>query len=809
MSLYESLSRVLAPFASRLNGLLTGYDGTTYSSPAEAVRTQISDLHVLIGDVPGAAIQASAVAYNDSNVAAELDGVNGRLGDLKSDLNQSSIDHSALIANEYIKHADGTIGGNASWMKRTDYMGVAPGSAIFLSLGSNPGTISDIIGLAFYDKNKRFVSGIDYTSLPIRANVPSTAYYIRFSIPVASLFDCYYDNTVDLSTVQSDLSTVQSDLSTVQSDLSTVQSDLSAESVYDQSGFISSAYIQHANGNVGTGYSYSTATDFISVVPSSNIFLSFGWNPQTLSDIIGLAFYDKEKRYISGVSYATHPVKAAVPQNAHYIRFSIPTRNLNTFLYKNVVDIPSLNNDISSLNNDIVAVKRIVSPVYINDSYINAYGTIISATNFRRTEPFKLCKGDTVRIEAKGYNYLAVLARYTGSAYEPLIVSDSKDQKVYTYSINDDGYYACSFQTAGYFDLSVIIYSSALSDRISALESEHAESPIMTNGKYVNINGSESAISWASVTDYLSVDGLKSFYTALRKNISVCYYDKNKVFISGFDAQTVPTEGTWYNAEPPQGAKYIRISTYSAIVPQVYVKYSIADTVVKYDKRLTALESGGERESNILSMYDTFIFIGDSLTWSQVYTSDTDQRRAYKTYPQVFASLCNGESYAFATPGDTALLWWQRSSAGAFDRHGLYVVFLGTNMELTDTIDTDCPGTDPDEFAQTQTGQYGRILQIISNNGDHAVLIKPFGGGGGNLPGTRAVIDAFAEKYNFATIDITSADRTTPAYHYWPNKEGSNGLHFNELGYAWLANEVFALINGLPAEDKFKIMRTQ
>ena len=79
MSLYSSLTQVLAPFAARLNGLLTGYDGTVYSTPGEAVRTQINDLHVLIGHVPGQAIDASAVAYNDSNVAAELTNVNGRL----------------------------------------------------------------------------------------------------------------------------------------------------------------------------------------------------------------------------------------------------------------------------------------------------------------------------------------------------------------------------------------------------------------------------------------------------------------------------------------------------------------------------------------------------------------------------------------------------------------------------------------------------------------------------------------------------------------------------------------------------------
>jgi len=82
MSLYSSLTQVLAPFAAKINGLLTGWDGTKYSTPGEAVRQQISDLHVLIGDTPGTAIQASAVAYNDSNVGTELTNINGRLQQL-------------------------------------------------------------------------------------------------------------------------------------------------------------------------------------------------------------------------------------------------------------------------------------------------------------------------------------------------------------------------------------------------------------------------------------------------------------------------------------------------------------------------------------------------------------------------------------------------------------------------------------------------------------------------------------------------------------------------------------------------------
>ena len=87
MSLYESLSRVLAPFASRLNGLLTGYDGTTYSSPAEAVRTQISDLHVLIGDIQGdAKISGSAVGYDGTESGLSATTMQGAIDEVSGDV---------------------------------------------------------------------------------------------------------------------------------------------------------------------------------------------------------------------------------------------------------------------------------------------------------------------------------------------------------------------------------------------------------------------------------------------------------------------------------------------------------------------------------------------------------------------------------------------------------------------------------------------------------------------------------------------------------------------------------------------------
>lgn len=74
---------ITGPIAAAVDALKTGYDGTTYQTAAEAVRTQINDLHVLIGDEPGTAISADSIGYGDGSVADALDGLNGRLTELE------------------------------------------------------------------------------------------------------------------------------------------------------------------------------------------------------------------------------------------------------------------------------------------------------------------------------------------------------------------------------------------------------------------------------------------------------------------------------------------------------------------------------------------------------------------------------------------------------------------------------------------------------------------------------------------------------------------------------------------------------
>lgn len=336
--------------------------------------------------------------------------------------------------------------------------------------------------------------------------------------------------------------------------------------------------------------------------------------------------------------------------------------------------------------------------------------------------------------------------------------------------------------------------------------------PEMTTGKYITINdGTESNLSTGSCSDYIDLQNVTDVYTALSLNVSIYYYNKNKQPLEGFDDEDGVAK--WYSLNPPAEAKYVRVSNRTNILSNddVILVSKIKNKVDELSEKVSYIIDSSDNTTDIIGMYDKVICFGDSLTFSQVYygPGNSDQRQAFSTYPQILAKLCGIESEQYAVPGDTPKSWWERYYNTAFDDNGLYIVFLGTNGGLTDTIATDCPGTDISNYADTATGYYGRILQSIANTGNYAVLIKIFGGGGESKETTNSVIEQFGTRYNFPVIDVESTERTDRNYHYYPDKSGYNALHFNDLGYAWLANTVKQRINNLTTDDKFKIMRRQ
>lgn len=207
---------------------------------------------------------------------------------------------------------------------------------------------------------------------------------------------------------------------------------------------------------------------------------------------------------------------------------------------------------------------------------------------------------------------------------------------------------------------------------------------------------------------------------------------------------------------------------------------------------------------NILQAFKNIVCIGDSLTYSQVYTGSSTSRQAYKPYPKVLADKACATATILATPGDTALQAWDRNSENIVQKEAcLTVVYLGTNGGLTDTMETDMTGDDYTAWADTNTGAYGKIIAKSIAVGSRVVLIKVHSSSGG-VPITNSVIEKMAARFGVPVIENTYLSGTK--YHSYPDGSGTNGTHYNDFGYAVFADQVANSISQLSAEDAVKII---
>lgn len=204
---------------------------------------------------------------------------------------------------------------------------------------------------------------------------------------------------------------------------------------------------------------------------------------------------------------------------------------------------------------------------------------------------------------------------------------------------------------------------------------------------------------------------------------------------------------------------------------------------------------------NVLSAFSNIVCIGDSLTYSQVYTSDNTSRQAYRTYPQVLGKLCGSDSVeSFAIGGITASQSWANYNVSVTSKtNALAIIYLGTNGGLTDTLATDAdPNADPSTWSDTNTGCYAKWINLLQSLGYKILLIKISDGGGDSLATTNDVIGQIASRFGCAVVDAFK--NTAYKYHYYPDLSGRNSVHYNDLGYAWFASALIEKVQKLPSD---------
>lgn len=335
-------------------------------------------------------------------------------------------------------------------------------------------------------------------------------------------------------------------------------------------------------------------------------------------------------------------------------------------------------------------------------------------------------------------------------------------------------------------------------------------------------------------TPYIGVLETKSFTTKSYSDISASLTEHTGYVTANGDIAT--TSGfNYYTFTPKKGHKYLIYTetgggqaplvyqedgniypddsgSYSYQLPIMFEYYCVNESTLYVNYRSTrcigsvvVLESNNSYTTGVenvqlypmVGLFNKAVFIGDSLTYGQTYISDTAPRsyRNNVNYPKTLQKLAQIDNITeIAQSGATSTSWWEQFNTQITEENAVYFVWLGTNDTFTDTVATDCAGDDYTQYAQTETGDFGRILgKIKSLSGTKIVLLNQFANNARKTTNNK-VINDLATKFGATVIDTDKAIVQQNGYHTAYN-EHYNATHMNNQGYALIANLVFNQMN--------------
>lgn len=471
-------------------------------------------------------------------------------------------------------------------------------------------------------------------------------------------------------------------------------------------------------------------------------------------------------------------------------------------------DYTELAGDVSTLK-DATGYEETANAtpdIYSAGKYVSKGGALSTSSSFNVYGPIRLLKGDMIKFNARGYSTnVSILAKKDDNLdiFTSVIVSTDSVAHDFEYKVDETGLYVISSNAS--VAVAYEIISSALLVRVDEVERFTKTfdpliefgSPNTISGQYVNTGGTLSKFSGFSTTEPVFIPA------GYRLKVVMSVSDAGSLaVISEYDpayATYTPlvkwaddvTEFEYIFDKPSYVVVSFRDANgYSAEMTRNYnalARWASSQTDVAAD--------------SVLSAFNSIVCIGDSLTYSAVYTGSTTNRQAYQPYPKVLEKRTGTPTEMFARSGATTTSWWSEFNAECFveRKNACYIVYLGTNDGMTDTVEADCPAdADMSAWANTHTGYYGRILQSIANLGARAILVKLYSTEG-NLGVTNSVIEQFGKRFSFPVVENKKLNGVV--YNYYPDKTGTGGAHYNDLGYAVFTDQLIKNIGALNAEQ--------
>lgn len=205
-------------------------------------------------------------------------------------------------------------------------------------------------------------------------------------------------------------------------------------------------------------------------------------------------------------------------------------------------------------------------------------------------------------------------------------------------------------------------------------------------------------------------------------------------------------------------------------------------------------------------MYDNITCVGDSLTYGAVYYEANHSRQSYNPYPKVLQRLTNAICENLGDSGATATTWWNNHNSQLINKtNQLTIIYLGTNGGLTDTMDTDVIGDDYIQYANTNTGNYAKIIKKSLTNESRVILVKCHTSTNASvLQTTNNIIEQMAERFNVPFVE--NKKLVEEIYHLFPDQTGTNSVHYNDYGYQMFTYQLIENIAKLSNNDKLKIL---
>lgn len=378
--------------------------------------TKINDLTVTLnkkieGAISGSPLVASSVSKMTDTSRVYVnnsdgnwyyhDGSNWQIGgeylstETAQDYNYQTVleNYGNINDGQYINYNNGNLA-ELETLNASDYIEITGLAKIKIENIMSRNT-ADARGLAYYDKNKNFISGVQYPSqsTSITNIAPLNARYFRFT---------YYKTLTPIITILHKTEKILNEVFNPYM-FNNYEYDITDYLIKNNRG-----YIRNDNGAVAI---YSNLniyyTNYFPVKKNIKIQIK---NAGNYTDKRGLAFYDENLTYISGEQYPSNDFEVYVPENAKYVAFTINHNYLDTtkIILKGKLE------DVTSVVNNKNDVPVINPTKYKGDSAktfnkLLAIGDSLTAGVFNHND-----SGTTEYTTIQEYSYPAQIQKTTG-----------------------------------------------------------------------------------------------------------------------------------------------------------------------------------------------------------------------------------------------------------------------------------------------------------------------------------------------------------------------------------------------------------